>query len=223
LISKALGNPVRLQILAHLARGERYILQLVNELGVPQQIVFRHLKFLEDAGLVHSSMRQYEEYKGEVTPPSRRRKYYSIDHTLSINFDVGPFLFFQDVTLLSEETLADLPDEMKVEIAEIDQIEDKPEHFLQLYEKSLFLEEQNADLVAKKHVLLAQRHYIQERVKRILNKLFTNPTEQEIAYRLFSRDFHSVDELARHLDVHPETIELVVSKLKEHINYEFLV
>ncbi len=213
---------MRLQILAHLARGERYILQLVNELGEPQQVVHRHLKFLEKAGLVRASMRPYEKYREEGTPPSRHRKYYSIDHTLSINIDIGPFLFFHDVKLLSASTFKQLPPEMKADLAKIEDIKEKPEQFSRLYQKWIVLEKQNQEIVHQKHALLTQRHYIQERVKGLLNALFSEPQEIEIAYQIFARKYTNIEEVARELDVHPDSIQKVLEVLKKNINFEFI-
>ncbi len=213
---------MRIQILAHLARGERYILQLVNELGEPQQVVHRHLKFLEKSGLVRGSMRPYEEYREQGTPPSRRRKYYSIDHTISINIDIGPFLFFHDVKLLSMSTFKLLPQEMKKDLTRIEEIKAKPEQFSQLYQKWILLEKQNQEIVHQKHLLLTQRHYIQERVKSLLNALFTEPQDIEIAYQIFARKYANVDSLARELDIHPKSIQKVLDVLKNHIDFEFM-
>jgi predicted transcriptional regulator len=167
-------------------------------------------------------MRPYEEYREDSTPPSRRRKYYSIDHTLSINIDIGPFLLFYDVKLLSASDLNQLPKEMKADIAKIEHIKEKPEQFSQLYQKWILLEKQNQEIVQQKHVLLAQRHYIQERVKNLLNALFTDPQEIEIAYRIFARKYSNIDALARELDIHPKSIQRVLDLLKKEINYNFM-
>ncbi|MFQ6124488.1 MAG: ArsR family transcriptional regulator [Candidatus Heimdallarchaeota archaeon] len=222
LISNALGNPVRLQILANLARGEKYILQLVRELGQPQQVVYRHLRYLEKKGLIKSSVRHYRTYKGKDIPPSRQRKYYRIDHTLSISIDIGPFLFYQDVTLLSEDTMEQLPKTLQKELREIDQLQDKAKQKLQLYQKLLELEQQNKELEENHHKLLVQRHHLHERLKKILNTLFPSPEEQEIAYQLIGQEFESLDELARYLDIHPESVKAILSKLRDHIDYPFL-
>ncbi|MFQ5820391.1 MAG: ArsR family transcriptional regulator [Candidatus Heimdallarchaeota archaeon] len=222
LISNALGNPIRLQILVNLARGEKYILQLVRELGQPQQVVYRHLRYLERKGLVKSSVRSYESYKGKDIPPSRRRKYYRIDQTLSMSIDIGPFLFYQDVTLISDDTMEQLPTTLQKELEEIDQLSDKAEQKLQVYQKLLELDQQNKELEEQRHHLLVQRHHLYERLKKILNALFPSPEEQEIVYQLIGREFESIDELARHLDIYPESVISILHKLQTHIDFPFL-
>jgi DNA-binding transcriptional ArsR family regulator len=48
----ALGDPTRLAIVARLASGEATVRELTEPFELTQQAVSRHLKVLEDAGLV---------------------------------------------------------------------------------------------------------------------------------------------------------------------------
>ena len=51
-VFSALGNPTRRAILARLARGEATVLELGEPFGLSQPTISKHLKVLEDAGLV---------------------------------------------------------------------------------------------------------------------------------------------------------------------------
>ncbi len=51
----ALADPHRRAILAHLARGEATVSELQMPLGISQPAVSRHLKLLEEAGLIEQS------------------------------------------------------------------------------------------------------------------------------------------------------------------------
>ncbi|HEU0098714.1 MAG TPA: metalloregulator ArsR/SmtB family transcription factor [Allosphingosinicella sp.] len=51
----ALADPTRRAILARLARGEATVAELQRPLGISQPAVSRHLKLLEEAGLVEQS------------------------------------------------------------------------------------------------------------------------------------------------------------------------
>ena len=51
----ALGDPIRLAILALLAQGEMTVLEIVKPFDISQPAVSRHLKVLEEAGLVTQS------------------------------------------------------------------------------------------------------------------------------------------------------------------------
>lgn len=48
----ALGDPIRLAILALLAQGEMTVLEIVKPFDISQPAVSRHLKVLEEAGLI---------------------------------------------------------------------------------------------------------------------------------------------------------------------------
>lgn len=71
-ILSVIENPARRQILEALVREPHYPLQLSKELGISQQAVVKHLKVLEENGLVES----YTE-KSDLKGP-QRRKYYPI-------------------------------------------------------------------------------------------------------------------------------------------------
>src|SRR2546421_8291641 len=49
---RSLGDPARLAILRHLARGEARVVDLTGQLGLAQSTVSKHLACLRDCGLV---------------------------------------------------------------------------------------------------------------------------------------------------------------------------
>jgi predicted transcriptional regulator len=81
-----LQNVVRRQILERLAREPHYPMQLSELIGVSQPAIVKHLKELEDGGMVSKSRVPSE--KGG--PP---RTVYSVDRAFSIQVDIGPDLF----------------------------------------------------------------------------------------------------------------------------------
>ncbi len=48
----ALSDPIRLQILSFLRKGEKCVCEIVPHLNLIQPLVSRHLKILKDAGIV---------------------------------------------------------------------------------------------------------------------------------------------------------------------------
>jgi len=66
---EALSNPLRIKILKMLLEKEWYIYELAKELGVSRQLLYLHLRKLENAGLVESDLRL------EKNEP-RAKKYY---------------------------------------------------------------------------------------------------------------------------------------------------
>ena len=59
----ALANPIRLRIVARLARGRQYVSQLAREIGVSRPLLHMHLQRLESAGLVTGSLELSEDGK----------------------------------------------------------------------------------------------------------------------------------------------------------------
>ena len=49
---RTLGEPIRIQLLQALQRGERNVTELVTAVGSTQSNVSKHLRILQDAGLV---------------------------------------------------------------------------------------------------------------------------------------------------------------------------
>ena len=64
----ALADPTRRQILARLAKGEATVQELTDPLPISQPAVSKHLKVLEDAGMVvrrRATPRRYARLRGE--------------------------------------------------------------------------------------------------------------------------------------------------------------
>lgn len=77
-ILNALGNEHSLTIMAVLADGERYGSELAKEVGISRPLLYLHLKKLENAGLVESEIRHFEE------PPYTKKFYKAKNFELSL-------------------------------------------------------------------------------------------------------------------------------------------
>jgi DNA-binding transcriptional ArsR family regulator len=65
----ALADPTRRAILASLARGEKSVMQLAKPFKMSQPAISRHLRVLEDAGLVSTTRQgQARPRKLEIAP-----------------------------------------------------------------------------------------------------------------------------------------------------------
>jgi len=51
---RALGHPVRLQIVKGLINNECNVTQIQHNLGIPQSTISQHLKILKNAGIIES-------------------------------------------------------------------------------------------------------------------------------------------------------------------------
>lgn len=74
-ILAALANPHRLRIIAALASGGRnYVSQMAREIGISRPLLHLHLKKLEEAGLIVSTL--------ELADDGKARNYFEVS-----NFD----------------------------------------------------------------------------------------------------------------------------------------
>ena len=81
-----LENPTRRRILRLLSLETHYPLQLARELGISQQAVGKHIKILEDHGLIRS----FEEPSHRGGPP---RRSYVPTQRITMRVDLGPGVF----------------------------------------------------------------------------------------------------------------------------------
>src|SRR5262245_52428067 len=66
----ALANPIRLRIVAQLARGRDYVSHLAREMGVSRPLLHMHLQRLEAAGLIIGWL--------ELSEDGKAMKYYEV-------------------------------------------------------------------------------------------------------------------------------------------------
>jgi len=89
-----LGNETRVRILKLLSTSPKYVSQISRELNVGQQAILRHLKELEECGLVHSF--KESGWKGP------ERKYYSLSDHVDLRLFISPKSFWVEVNRLDE-------------------------------------------------------------------------------------------------------------------------
>jgi ArsR family transcriptional regulator len=66
----ALANPLRLRIVATLARGRDYVSHLAREIGISRPLLHMHLQRLEAAGLIAGAL--------ELSDDGKAMKYYEV-------------------------------------------------------------------------------------------------------------------------------------------------
>ena len=96
-----LENPTRRRILQLLSVERHYPLQLSREIDVTQQAVVKHLRILEQHGLVKS--------RDEPSSRGPNRRVYAASREVSLHIDIGPSTYKQkaetdfDISSLSEQ------------------------------------------------------------------------------------------------------------------------
>ena len=77
----ALGNEHSLKIMGILASGECFVSELAKMVGISRPLLYLHLKKLENAGLVESEIRHFEE------PPYTKKFYKAKNFELILSLD----------------------------------------------------------------------------------------------------------------------------------------
>jgi DNA-binding transcriptional ArsR family regulator len=62
IVHKALASEIRRDILMSLAKEEKYLTEIANEIGKKPQTIDFHLSLLEEIGLVQSEMKEGKKY-----------------------------------------------------------------------------------------------------------------------------------------------------------------
>ena len=90
-----LENPTRRRILQLLSREQLYTLQLSREIDVSQQAVVKHLRILEEHGMVAS--------RDEPSDRGPNRRVYRASRSVSLHIDVGPTTFREQAAPMAED------------------------------------------------------------------------------------------------------------------------
>ena len=77
----ALGNEHSLKIISILASGECFVSELAKMVGISRPLLYLHLKKLENAGLVESEIRHFEE------PPYTKKFYRAKNFELILSLN----------------------------------------------------------------------------------------------------------------------------------------
>jgi len=88
----ALGNEHSLKIISILAGGECFVSELAKMVGISRPLLYLHLKKLENAGLVESEIRHFEE------PPYTKKFYRAKNFELKLSLDI-----IKDIVSLEEK------------------------------------------------------------------------------------------------------------------------
>ena len=90
-----LENPTRRDIIKRLSEEPNYSLQLAKDLGLGQQLVAKHLRVMEESGIVASSV--------EASPLGPKRKIYTLNKNVSVTLDVSRHFFKAKVVFFDSE------------------------------------------------------------------------------------------------------------------------
>jgi len=180
-------NPARRHILEALAREPHYPLQLSKELGMSQQAVMKHLKVLEDYGLVRS----YRE-ESDCGGPMRKQFYPTLNFTIVV--DAGPNLFSAEL-FSREEPVPEQHAEVEAQDGIEERVRELRERIGEIDAKLEVLHRQREELMREKVLALEEAGRLTEplgdyQLRRIIHEFISRPRLdlQGIARELSLRD-----------------------------------
>ncbi len=190
LILDIIGNNTRRKILAALAREPLYFNQLANEIGVGQQAILRHMKTLEDIGLIES----YAE-KSNLGAPDR--KYYQLNSSFSLTICLSQDSFSIENRKIEESRLKE-SNKFYKEYDSLSQSDDG-QVLKQLQANLANIEKEISTLDSRLNDLRALRQLIVRRLHKIARDNFEHEFERKVLHTIISEAPQSVSELAEKL------------------------
>ena len=202
-IISLLQNPTRRKILEILSREEHYPLQISKTLNTSQQAVSKHLKRLEDEGIVVSRIGK-SEHGG---PPTKN---YMLNSEFSLRIDIGPTLFKTKVDEIDVDDIEGYEDiEEKVE-------RDLDKGLLENHRKLIKeIEEEVDELEKKRKYLLKLKEKALSDAYNYIHENFDNYRERYILYYVLDSGVIDPKKIAKEFQVREDEIENLIEDLKK--------
>ena len=208
---RVLENPTRRRILERLARESHYPLQLSKELGVSQQAVVKHLRALQESGLVSSV-----EEKSDLGGPNRRA--YRATERFSLQIDMGPRLFHAEM-----RPIAHAPSNVREygwaeDMLRRAKVEDDPRRRVRLLGETIRKLNREIETVEERRLnLLRLKDAAMGEAQGSVGDVLASYQERQVLYFFLEQGAPSLDKIAEALDLR----EKVVADLLRRIEREF--
>jgi ArsR family transcriptional regulator len=208
IILDIIGNNTRRRILATLAREPMYFNQLAKEIAIGQQAILRHMKTLEDIGLIES----YGE-KSNLGAPDR--KYYRLSSSFSLTICLS-----EDAFSIKNHKIEQYRHKESDEFyKEYDLLaQDNDRRMLNQLQNSLIrIEKEISNLDSRLNDLRALKQLIVSRLHKIAKDNFEEEFERRILHTIIGESPKSVSELANRLDEKPSRIRNSLNEMNKKI------
>ena len=212
-----LGNETRRRILNLISHEPMYFNQLAKEIRTGQQAILRHVKILEDTGLIESYA-----MRSDLGAPDR--KYYRVNSSFNLsisvsndNFTVRNEGIYQNDNL--DQTMnkgKNTKDTKRRQIVSLGQILSKLQRNLEDTEGQIIhLESRLNDLRALKQAIIKRMHDIEKEnfddiERRLMCLLLEGPMHQD-------EEHLTISELAEILDKNERTIKNAMSRITDKL------
>ena len=208
IILDIIGNNTRRKILATLAQEPMYFNQLAKEIGIGQQSILRHMKTLEDMGLIES----YAE-KSNLGAPDR--KYYRLNSSFSLTICLSEDAF--SIKSHKIEQYRHKESDKFYEEYDLLAQEDDGSILNQLQSNLTKIEMEISNLDSRLNDLRALKQLIVSRLHKIAKDNFEEEFERKILHTIVGESPKSVSELASKLNEKPSRIRNALNEMNKKI------
>jgi ArsR family transcriptional regulator len=208
IILDIIGNNTRRKILATLAREPMYFNQLAKEISIGQQAILRHMKTLEDIGLIES----YAE-KSNLGAPDR--KYYRLNSSFSLTICLSEDAFSIENHKIEEYRYKE-SDKFYEEYDLLAQ-EDDGETLNQLQSNLTKIEMEISNLDSRLNDLRALKQLIVSRLHKIAKDNFEEEFERKILHTIVGDSPKSVSELANKLNEKQSNVTKTLHRMNKKL------
>jgi ArsR family transcriptional regulator len=208
IILDIIGNNTRRKILATLAREPMYFNQLAKEISIGQQAILRHMKSLEDIGLIES----YAE-KSNLGAPDR--KYYRLNSSFSLTICLSEDAFSIENHKI-EEYRHEESDKFYKEYDLLAQ-EDDGRILNQLQSNLTKIEMEISSLDSRLNDLRALKQLIVSRLHKIAKDNFEEEFERKILHTIAGESPKSIAELANRLNEKQSNVTKTLHRMNKKL------
>ena len=216
LLLRILENPIRRRIVERLSQEPNYPLQLSKDLSLGQQLVAKHLKIMEDSGLLKSAI--------ESSPAGPQRRMYELNKSVSITLDVAPHLFRQDMVFFNIEPdkrqmskdLASFIDRRN-EIAGFLEKEDKTSPCAEILSD---IDEKLEELEEERLLLLFIRNSVMSEASKTIRQV-DDAEARRVLHKAVDEHNRSAARIAQELNLREERVRRTIQKLKEEFKTSY--
>lgn len=214
-----LENPTRRFIIKHLSEEPNYPLQIAKDLGLGQQLVAKHLRVMEDAGMVASSV--------EASPHGPKRRIYTVNRNMSVTLDISTNFFKTNIVFFDvEPERKEISNTSAFLMEKMDETLENPKKQVTITPLTNIISEIDKELEAlesERAILLYIRNFAMKKASHIIEPLENSDTRRIIRYALDEHD-SSVKSISKSLNLREDVIRQALSKLKKSfdIGVEFV-
>ena len=210
LLLKMLENPIRRSIVERLSQEPNYPLQLSKDLSLGQQLVAKHLKIMEDSGLLTSEI--------ESSPAGPQRRIYQLNKSVSVTIDVAPHHFRQNMVFFNIEPDRDRLSEDLLSFInrrnEIEETVDATDKIGPLADILSEIDDKLEELEEERSLLLFIRNSVMKEVSKTIMKVDDAEVRRVLHNAVYEHD-KSVSRIAQALNLREESVHRAIQKLKQ--------